>query len=314
MPAEPQLMKVGLVADPSHDLLRRGLEALGHVVIFEETHPAAIAPAQRSAIDLLIVVAPDSGAGIRPTLACLQLVLEATFFDHAASEFERWKENLRRRIATARWALGSQLGAARAERVWLLAASAGGPETVARFLSAIPPLSGTALLYAQHIDAAQIPQLQRWLATTSRWRVSTAAHGHFLLEGSLAIVSPDQRLRLDRERPLRVLSAPARGPYRPSIDQLAESLALGYRERAGMIVFSGLGDDGVLGSQHLREHGGAVWVQDPQSCIASAMPEAVLARGAVDHVGDVADLAQRFQRSHGGHRGAANDDQAERRT
>ncbi|HEX4881110.1 MAG TPA: chemotaxis protein CheB [Porticoccaceae bacterium] len=295
-------MKVGLVADPPSALLRRGLEALGHVVVFTAAHQAAIGPEQRAAIDLLIVAAPAAGPPVRPTLACLQLVLEVAFLERAATDFEAWKENLRRRIATARWSLGDQLGAARAERVWLLAASAGGPETVARFLSKVAPLAGTALLYAQHIDAAQLPQLQRWLADTSHWQVSVAASDGFLLEGSVVIVSPERRLRLHRERALRVSPRPWCGHYRPSIDQLAESLALTYRERAGMIVFSGLGDDGVLGSQHLREQGGTVWVQDPRSCIARAMPEAVLVRGAVDYVGTVAQLAQRLQRCAGGDR------------
>jgi len=66
-----------------------------------------------------------------------------------------------------------------------------------------------------------------------------------------------------------------------------------------MVVFSGMGDDGALGSEHIREHGGEIWVQRPDRCIASAMPEAVLARGAVDYSGDVAALARRFNYRYG---------------
>ncbi len=100
-------MKVGLVADPPSALLRRGLEALGHVVVFTAAHQAAIGPEQRAAIDLLIVAAPAAGPPVRPTLACLQLVLEVAFLERAATDFEAWKENLRRRIATARSATSS---------------------------------------------------------------------------------------------------------------------------------------------------------------------------------------------------------------
>jgi chemosensory pili system protein ChpB (putative protein-glutamate methylesterase) len=130
--------------------------------------------------------------------------------------------------------------------------------------------------------------------------VDVAGRDRFLFEGALAIVDPECRVRLDRERRLWVQPLPWGGRYRPSIDLVAESLALTYRDRAGMILFSGLGDDGVLGSQHLREQGGEVWVQEPRSCVAGAMPEAVLARGAVDYVGDVPALARRFNHRYGG--------------
>jgi chemosensory pili system protein ChpB (putative protein-glutamate methylesterase) len=189
---------------------------------------------------------------------------------------------------------------ARAERVWLLAASTGGPDAVERFLAATIPAPGVALLYVQHLTAAHFPQLVRRLATRAdRWHVQVANTGNYLLEGTLSIVSPDHKLRIHRERGVRVLPSPWPGPYRPSADQVAESLALAYHESAGMMVFSGMGDDGALGSDHIREHGGEVWVQRPDQCVASAMPEAVLARGEVDYSGDVAALARRFNYRYG---------------
>ncbi|GMU46037.1 MAG: hypothetical protein AMXMBFR26_08190 [Porticoccaceae bacterium] len=292
-------MNVGLVAERAGDCapLRRALEELGHVVVFCAPPPVAAGDAA-AAIDLLIEVA--AAPGHCPAPECLRVQLDPEFCAQANAGTRRWRESLRRRIANARWWSAARGDTGRADRVWLLAASAGGPAAVAQFVAAAMPAAGVGLLYAQHIDARQLPQLRRWLAAAGRWQVDVAGSDRFLFEGSLAIIDPECRVRLDRERRLRVQPLPWRGHYRPSIDLVAESLALTYRDRAGMILFSGLGDDGVLGSQHLREHGGEVWVQEPRSCIAGAMPEAVLARGAVDYVGDVAALAQRFNRRCGG--------------
>ena len=295
-------MKVGLVADGGNDrvLVRRALEDLGHVVVFCASAASLTGDKPPAAVDLLIEVAAGHGADPLPLVECLRLQLDPAFLEQAKSGFGPWLEGLRRRIDGARWRSRTRDDAGRADRVWLLAASAGGPEAVAQFVGAVAPCPGVGLLYTQHIDASQVSQLQRWLAATGRWGVDVVRADRFLLEGCLAIVGPGRRLRFNRERKLHLSSLLWPGEYRPSIDLVAESLALTYRDRAGMIVFSGLGDDGVLGSQHLREQGGEVWVQEPRSCVACALPEAVLARGAVDYVGDVAALTRRFNHRYGG--------------
>lgn len=277
--------------------LRRALEELGHLVLFDTSRPQDMSAEDWRDIDLLIEIGPSEAAA-RGVATCFHLHIEADFLARSRTAFESWKQSLRLRIAGARRPLGGLASAARAERVWLLAASAGGPAAVAQFLSAVPRVAGLALLYAQHIDPGHVEQLQRWLDRDSDWRVGIATAADFLLEGSLTLVHPQRRLRLRPGAELRILSGAWPEPYRPSVDQLAENLALSYRERAGMIVFSGLGDDGVLGSQHIREQGGEVWVQDPADCVARAMPEAVIARGGADYVGGLQALARRFNHRH----------------
>lgn len=291
--------------------LRRALEELGHLVLFDTSRPQDMSAADWRDIDLLIEIERRKDSA-REVAACFHLHIEADFLARSRTAFASWKQSLRQRITGARRPLGDLTSAARAERVWLLAASTGGPAAVAQFLSAVPRAAGLALLYAQHIDPGHLDQLQRWLSRDSDWRVGIATATDFLLEGSLALAHPERRLRLRPGAELRVLSGAWPEPYRPNIDQLAENLALTYRERAGMIVFGGLGDDGVLGSQHIREQGGEVWVQDPSDCVARAMPEAVIARGGADYIGALQALARRFNHRHqpatGGRQRADRDD------
>lgn len=295
-------MKIGVVTQSAaaRAVLRRALEELGHVVVLDAA-PPTVALADQDRLDLLIWVGAGVSLNHRPRHDCFELELEPAFIAAADADYMAWKQSLRQRIDNAPRVVGdSGRPAARAERVWLLAASTGGPDAVERFLAATIPAPRLALLYVQHLTASHFPQLVRRLATRAgRWHVQIANTGNYLLEGTLSVVSPDHKLRIHRDRGVRLLPSPWPGPYRPSADQVAESLALAYRESAGMIVFSGMGDDGALGSEHIREHGGEIWVQHPERCIASAMPEAVLARGEVDYSGDVAALARRFNYRYG---------------
>ena len=85
------------------------------------------------------------------------------------------------------------------------------------------------------------------------------------------------------------------GHYAPSIDQLAARLALVYKRNCGVIIFTGMGDDGAKGCQTIKDRGGLVWVQKPEGCTAPAMPTAVLSSSKVDFVGTVAQLADKIK-------------------
>lgn len=296
-------MKVGVLAPgrETRALLRRALEELGHIVLLDAVPEPAAHGADTATLDLLIGVGDGDALEGRPDRSCFTLQLTPRFVAAAQADYAGWIRQLRQRIESAVRAVGDTgHQAARAAHVWLLVASAGGPDTVERFLGAALPPPGLALLYVQHLTAPYFPHLMRRLtARIRRWHVQAASAGSYLLAGTLSVVAPDRRLRLGRDGRVRILSAPWPGPYHPSADQVAESLALAYREAAGMIVFSGLGDDASLGSEHIREHGGEIWVQHPADCVASAMPEAVLARGEVDYIGDVAALARRLSYRYG---------------
>lgn len=296
-------MKVAVIAEDAatRAMLCRALAELGHVVLPDIARAPAAPTPDPGRFDLLIWVGTGIALDIGQHRDCFQLELDPAFTTQASIDYTAWKRDLQLRIDHARRGVGdSGRRAARATQVWLLAASAGGPDAVDRFLAAAIPTPGLALLYVQHLASPHLPQLLRRLATRAkRWHVQIATTGSYLLENTLTVVSPDHKLRFNREKGMRVLSTPWPGPYRPSVDQVAESLALAYRESAGMIVFSGMGDDGALGSEHIREHGGEIWVQHPDECAAPAMPEAVLARGEVDYSGNVAALAHRFNYRYG---------------
>jgi two-component system chemotaxis response regulator CheB len=71
---------------------------------------------------------------------------------------------------------------------------------------------------------------------------------------------------------------------RPSIDVLFESAADSYREGVIGIVLTGANADGAAGLARIKARGGVAVVQDPETSVRRAMPDAAIAATVADAV------------------------------
>ena len=78
------------------------------------------------------------------------------------------------------------------------------------------------------------------------------------------------------ERSLRLVEAPRLEHVRPNANLMLRSAADVFGGRAVAVVLSGMGSDGALGCRAIRQAGGTVIVQDPQSCGFPSMPSAAI--------------------------------------
>lgn len=176
--------------------------------------------------------------------------------------------------------------------VWVLAASTGGPEAVNEFLAALAPGLPIALVYAQHIEAGFDRVLLGALERHRHYPPHLGRGEQYLRSGSVLLVPADQQLRfLPFHRVLETRKA-WEGQYQPVIDQVVGDVARLYPQRCGVIVFSGLCNDGALGCRVVQACGGEVWAQTPASCVSPDMPNAALATGTVSQQGTPTELAQ----------------------
>lgn len=179
--------------------------------------------------------------------------------------------------------------------VWVLAASTGGPEAINEFLDALAPDLPVAFVYAQHIEAPFDAVLTASLARRYRHYPAVLGEGEQLLRrGQVLVVPVSTQLRFLPFNRVVASRHPWQGQYQPAIDQVVAEVARLYQNRCGVIVFSGLCDDGAFGCRRVRAVGGSVWIQTPDSCISPDMPNAALATGTVSHRGTPAELAQAF--------------------
>jgi chemosensory pili system protein ChpB (putative protein-glutamate methylesterase) len=226
--------------------------------------------------------------------------------------FRLWQRRLLQKLEVV--ALGQQIqseglhprgvDAVQADTVWLLAASQGGPEAVCRFLKALPPSLSLAMVYAQHTQLHFDQQLATTVDRAQSYPVQLIRSEQQLSAGNVYVVPVDRQVRfLDHGRTVAT-RRPWSGIYQPTIDQVLADLARLYRDRFGVIVFSGMCNDSQIGVRVARACGGTVWAQTPGSCVSPSMPQAAIDTGCVGLQGSpeelAAQLAQHCHRVGGG--------------
>lgn len=187
-----------------------------------------------------------------------------------------------------------------AKKVWVLAASTGGPEAVNQFLAAIKSIpEDVALFYVQHIDSSIHESLIRMLRKHSGWQLEAVSQSSkHIAAKHLYLISPDAQIEVTDGHMLVPSDSPWIGPYSPSANQVIAKVARVYGSASGVIVFSGMGDDGAKSCQYLKGSGGKVWVQSPLTCAVDSMPQSVKKIGRIDFEGSPEKLGHHFSDYH----------------
>jgi two-component system chemotaxis response regulator CheB len=103
--------------------------------------------------------------------------------------------------------------------------------------------------------------------------------------GQHAVVPARGRLLL---RP----GAASKDVHIPSGTLLLDSVAKAYGTRAVGIILTGMGNDGADGLLAIKNAGGHTMAQSEESCVVFGMPEAAIAKKAVQQIINGDDLAQ----------------------
>ncbi len=176
-------------------------------------------------------------------------------------------------------------------KVWVLVASMGGPDAVKRFLTTLPQALPIAMVYGQHIET-NFDGLLTSAVTGHDYPMQLASGEQQLVNGNILVVPVDHQLRfLSRGRVVETRKAWS-GSYQPVLDQVIADLARIYRQNLGVIVFSGMCNDGEIGCRVAKACGGTVWAQTPNSCLSPDMPSAAISTGCVSKQGTPEQLAE----------------------
>jgi two-component system CheB/CheR fusion protein len=159
-----------------------------------------------------------------------------------------------------------------------IGASAGGLDSMARLLDAMPADTGMAFLLVQHLDPHHPSQLADLLATHTVMPVTEAAEGMGIAPDAIYICPPGYFLAI-RFGVLH-LTRPLTGDHtRLPIDFLIRSLAEECGSRSVAIVLSGTGNDGSGALAALHTSGGHIIVQDPEEAEHDGMPRSAISTG-----------------------------------
>jgi two-component system, chemotaxis family, CheB/CheR fusion protein len=117
----------------------------------------------------------------------------------------------------------------------------------------------------------------------TRMQVYEVEDGMTVQPNCAYIIPPNHDMALSQGK-LHLLEMGERHGLRLPIDFFFRSLAQDQRERAICIVLSGTGSDGTRGVRAVKEAGGMVMAQTPDSTEFDGMPRSAIATGLVDYV------------------------------
>lgn len=177
------------------------------------------------------------------------------------------------------------------QAVWLLAGSAGATEAVQQFLNAFSEPPPVAFIYAQHLDPQLQHQLERFTLQNALFSLAIAQGSHTLEPGRIVMVSPQSRVALHEFGRITSTREAWNAEHTPDINEMLVLLSAFRASQCGVIVFSGMGDDGSAALPTFDASGGRIWAQAPASALSPAMPSAAIATGLVEKSDEPAALA-----------------------
>jgi two-component system chemotaxis response regulator CheB len=186
--------------------------------------------------------------------------------------------------------------------------STGGPNALAEVLPLIPNGFPVPIVVVQHMPPIFTRLLAERLSRRSAIPVEEGGAGVVLSPGHAWIAPGNFHMKVicaGLGWRLNLNQGPPENSCRPAVDVLFRSVAQAFGANVLGVVMTGMGSDGVLGAQDIRDAGGDVIIQDEASSVVWGMPGLVHASGLadaaypLDHL--AAEITRRVLQSRGSH-------------
>ncbi|MBI5361129.1 MAG: response regulator [Planctomycetes bacterium] len=150
-----------------------------------------------------------------------------------------------------------------------------------RFFAALPASTGMAFVVITHLDPTRKSHMPELFKNVTKMRAVHVKDGMPVSPNKIFVIPPNRNMSILKGK--FKLSAPllVRGLRLP-IDFFLQSLAKEQKELCAGIIFSGMGEDGTAGLKAIKENGGIVMAQDPDSAPYNSMPLSAIETGLVD--------------------------------
>lgn len=182
--------------------------------------------------------------------------------------------------------------------IWLIGSSSGGPMALREFFSNLPALPITIVL-VQHIALDAFKTFATMVQDSAkRWTVEPAVDGAPIRPGTIVAVPQDTYVGVSKGA-IQVSQQVGQPTFNPSINATMRAIYKTTPGEFGVIILTGMGDDGAAGVKELQGNTLAVMAQDSESCAAKSMPEAARRTGFVTLSAPPAALASALAKRYG---------------
>jgi two-component system, chemotaxis family, CheB/CheR fusion protein len=171
----------------------------------------------------------------------------------------------------------------RSEDLVVVGSSAGGVGALSTLVSTLNKSFPAPIVIAQHLDPQRPSQLGAILERRSVLPIVVVSENPptALESGKIYVVPANRHVRI-RDGHVYLEGDHADRP-KPSVDMLLSSAAKAYGEHLIAVILTGSGSDGAAGAVDVKDAGGVVIIQNPQTAAYPSMPLS-LPPTAVDHV------------------------------
>jgi two-component system CheB/CheR fusion protein len=169
----------------------------------------------------------------------------------------------------------------------VVGSSAGGIEALSVLVSTLPRDFPAPIVLAQHLDPNRPSNLGPILERRSTLPIMIVSAHTPLVSGTIYVVPSNRHVSI-KDGHVELEADHAERP-RPSVDLLLSTAAKAYGERLIAVILTGSGSDGAAGAVDVKNAGGTVIIQNPQTAHYPSMPLALPPTG-VDHIAEMEQI------------------------
>jgi two-component system chemotaxis response regulator CheB len=177
--------------------------------------------------------------------------------------------------------------------------STGGPNALSEFLPELPKDFPVPVVIVQHMPPIFTRFLADRLAARCKIGVVEGSSGVTLTPGKAVVAPGDFHMIVERQGlsvRVRTHQDPPENSCRPAVDVLFRSVAAAFGSHSLGIIMTGMGQDGLRGSEIIRGAGGQILAQDEATSVVWGMPGFVAKAGLADKVLPLGELASEVVR------------------
>lgn len=169
------------------------------------------------------------------------------------------------------------------EYVIAVGASAGGLEAIHEFFDNMPEGGSYAFVLIQHLSPDYKSLLVELVSKHTSMNVLEAEHNVVLQSGNVYVI-PNNKVMTIRQGKVQLVQKALDKLPNTAVDAFLYSLARDKGKHAIAVILSGTGSDGTRGIEAIKQAGGFVLVQQPDTARFDGMPNNAINGGNVDHV------------------------------
>ncbi len=186
----------------------------------------------------------------------------------------------------------------KSEKVVIIGASTGGPESVYRVLKNLPE-DYYGVVVVMHMPAGFTESYATRLNISCNMYIKEGEDKEKILRGKVIIAPGNRQLYIkkneDDEYYISIKDDKPYNHYRPSVDLALYSAAKYAKENTIGVIMTGMGKDGANGMEMVYKTGGYTIAQDEKTSVVFGMPKAAIEKKCVNDVLDPEEIAEKLK-------------------